>query len=77
MASNKGKFEEAMEKLEGIVAELESGDFSLDESMKKFEQGLKLGNVCKGMLEKAEEKIKLLVENEDGGLEQKEAPDEF
>ncbi|MFQ5512292.1 MAG: exodeoxyribonuclease VII small subunit [Candidatus Krumholzibacteriia bacterium] len=77
MASTKRDFEGSMEKLEKIVSELESGDFSLADSMKKFEEGLKLGSACKEMLDKAEEKVRLLVENDHGDLEEREAGDEL
>ena len=44
-------FEEAMKKLEQITAELEKGDLSLDESVKKFEEGIKLSKECNKILE--------------------------
>ena len=77
MAGSKHNFEEAMTKLEKIVEELEQGDFSLEDSMKKFEQGLELGNVCKGMLDKAEQKVKVLIENAEGELEEKDSSHEL
>ena len=77
MTSAKPNFEEAMTKLEKIVSELEQGDFSLEDSMKKFEHGLELGNVCKEMLDKAEHKVKVLIENAEGGLEEKDSTDEL
>ena len=77
MAGSKSNFEEAMTKLEKIVEELEQGDFSLEVSMKKFDQGLVLGNVCKGMLDKAEQKVKVLIENAEGELEEKDSSHEL
>ncbi len=77
MAGNKRNFEEAMTKLEKIVEELEQGDFSLQDSMKKFEEGLELGNVCKEMLDKAEQKVKVLIENAEGELEEKDSSHEL
>jgi exodeoxyribonuclease VII small subunit len=53
-------FEKAMENLEKIVEELEAKDFSLDNSIKKYEEGIKLVNYCQGSLEKAKGKIELL-----------------
>ena len=47
-------FEASMKKLEKIVDELEKGEYSLEESLQKFEEGLKLGKSCREMLEKAE-----------------------
>lgn len=54
-------FEEAMEKLEKISKELEDGKLTLDESVEKFEEGMKLSKACNDILEKAEKKITMLV----------------
>lgn len=62
-------FEEAMKKLEKIVTELESGDFNLDESVLKFEEGIKIAKQCNNMLENAEKKITILLEK-DGELKE-------
>jgi len=64
--------EASMEKLEQIVTDLESGEFGLEEALKKFEEGLRLGKRCKGILDRAEIRVKQLVENADGELEEKE-----
>ena len=77
MAAKKKGFEESMERLEAIVEELENGEFSLDESIKKFEEGLELGKKCRELLDKADAKIKLLVEGDDGELKEKDAPDDI
>ena len=77
MAGSKRNFEEAMTKLEKIVEELEQGDFSLEDSMKKFEEGLELGNVCKHMLDQAEQKVKVLIENAEGEREEKDSSHEL
>tara|TARA_B100000953_G_scaffold72407_1_gene58491 strand:- start:586 stop:816 length:231 start_codon:yes stop_codon:yes gene_type:complete len=61
-------FEEAFKRLEVIVGNLESGDLSLEESMKLFEEGIGLTDACKSRLEDAEQKIQLLVKNSDGKL---------
>jgi exodeoxyribonuclease VII small subunit len=53
-------FESSLKKLELIVRELESGDVSLDESLKKFEEGIDLYKQCRQTLEGAEKKIKIL-----------------
>lgn len=55
-------FEEAMIELEKIVAELENGDLTLDESMKKFEDGMKASKYCTEILDKAEKKIVTILE---------------
>ena len=56
----KFKLEEELEKLEGLVQELESGKLSLDDSLKHFEQGLEMYKNCKSLLNEAEKKITLL-----------------
>jgi exodeoxyribonuclease VII small subunit len=77
MAKTKFKFEESIRKLETIVDELEKGEFSLEESLKKFEAGLKLGRECREFLDSAETKIRQLVEEKGGDLVEKDAPDEL
>ena len=64
-------FEQSMQDLEKIVTELEKGDLNLDESVKKFEEGMKISKQCNNMLEKAEKKITILLEK-DGELEEKD-----
>ena len=63
-------FEKAIKDLEKIVEELESGDLSLEESLKAFEKGIKLTRQCQGELEKAELKVQKLGE-ENGELKTK------
>ena len=60
-------FEESMENLEKIVTELEKGDLNLDDSIKKFEQGMKISKECNEYLENAEKKITVLI-NENGNV---------
>lgn len=60
-------FEEQMEKLEGIVSELEKGELNLDDSVTKFEEGIKISKECNKILEEAEKKITILI-NEDGKI---------
>lgn len=62
-------FEETIKKLELIVNELEKGNLSLDESVKKFEEGIKLSKLCNEFLNNAEKKINILINNE-GNLEE-------
>ena len=64
MATDK-KFEEMMQELEQISQDLEKGDLSLDESMEKFEEGRALSKKCSEILETAEKKIKILIQDED------------
>ena len=62
------QFEEAFKRLEAIVGNLESGDLSLEESMKLFEEGIGLTEACKSRLEDAEQNSKLLLKDSDGKL---------
>jgi exodeoxyribonuclease VII small subunit len=55
------KFEEAMQKLEDIVNKLEGGKVPLDESLKLFEEGMKLAKFCDDRLKDAESKLSMLV----------------
>lgn len=64
-------FEDIMKSLESIANELESGKLNLDESVERFEEGIKLSKKCNEILNKAEKKISMLVlENEDEIKEQ-------
>ena len=56
--------ESKLNDLEKILEELESGNLELDESLKKFEKGVKLSRECQKTLEEAELKIKVLMGNE-------------
>ncbi len=61
-------FEVAVEKLEGIVKRLEADSTALDDSLKLFEEGVRLSRFCSQKLEEAEQKVLLLVEAREGGL---------
>ncbi len=61
-------FEDKMKKLEEIALELEKGELNLDDSVSKFEEGMKLSKECNKMLEEAEKKITMLIKDEDGNL---------
>jgi len=70
--ANKG-LEESMTRLEKIVAELESGEYTLEESLARFEEGLELGRRCRAILDQAELRIRKLVEvDEEGGRREEE-----
>jgi exodeoxyribonuclease VII, small subunit len=69
-------FEEAMKKLEQITAELEKGDLSLDESVKKFEEGIKLSKECNKILEDSEKRINILINNNGNITEENFLPKE-
>ncbi|MFC1631015.1 exodeoxyribonuclease VII small subunit [Candidatus Omnitrophota bacterium] len=60
------KFEEALKKLEKIVDELESGKISLNDSLKKYEEGVKLSRFCHKTLQTAQKKIQVLTKKDDG-----------
>lgn len=65
------KFEEALKKLEKIVENLEDGNLSLDESLEKYEEGIKLSRLCAKKLEVAKKRVELLMKSEDGSFELK------
>ena len=69
-------FEEAMKKLEQITVELEKGDLSLDESVKKFEEGIKLSKECDKILEDSEKRINILINNDGNITEENFLPKE-
>lgn len=62
-------FEQIMQELEKITAELETENLNLDDSVKKFEQGMQLSKIASKMLEEAEKKITILVEK-NGSVEE-------
>ena len=57
-------FEKNMSNLENIVTELEKGELNLDESISKFEEGIKISKQCNKILEDAEKKITILLEKD-------------
>jgi exodeoxyribonuclease VII small subunit len=64
----KKTFEEALARLEEITHELEAGDLSLEKSLKKFDEGIKLAEFCSAQLTEAKAKVEILLEK-DGKLE--------
>lgn len=65
------RFEEALKKLEKIVEDLEKGELSLDEALKKYQEGIELSRQCSQKLENAKRKIDLLTKNKKGDFELK------
>lgn len=63
-------FEETMKKLETITGELEKGDLNLEESVKKFEEGMELSKKASKILDEAEKKINILIQKEDEIVEE-------
>jgi exodeoxyribonuclease VII small subunit len=66
----KEKFEDALNKLEKIVSKLEEGDIPLEESLKLFEEGIRLSRFCNQKLDEAEKKVEILLKGKNGILKQ-------
>jgi exodeoxyribonuclease VII small subunit len=62
------KFEAALARLAEIVQELEKGDIPLEQSLKLFEEGIKLSRICNKRLEEAERKVEILLKDKDGKI---------
>lgn len=65
------KFETALENLEQVVEQLESGELSLEDALAAFEKGVGLVRYCNQKLSEVEKKIELLVKDKDGKLQLK------
>ena len=61
------EFEKRLKRLEDIVEKMESGELSLDDSLKLFEEGVKLSRDCQSQLTAAEEKVKVLLSIDSDG----------
>lgn len=59
-------FEDSMQELDAIVEQLEAGDLSLNDALKSFERGVKLTRTCRSALDAAQQKVHILVEQDDG-----------
>jgi exodeoxyribonuclease VII small subunit len=66
--AKKEKFEDYLRQVEEAVKSLEGGKIGLEESIEKYEAGIKALKQCYGILEQAEKKIQLLVKEKDGTL---------
>lgn len=66
--SEKFQFEKALADLEKIVEALEGGELTLDEALKKYEEGVRLTRACQSKLQEAEKKIEILSRNLSGEL---------
>jgi len=63
-------FEDAMNQLQQLVETMEKGELSLDDSLKAFEEGVKLTRICQQSLQEAEQKVMILSDKtEDAALE--------
>lgn len=74
MSTTNQSFEEALSRLEKIVAQMESGELKLEESMRLFEEGIGLTKVCHQRLDEVEKKVKQLLKKSSSKGEDGEAP---
>lgn len=68
MAKSEKKFEDELKDLEAVVARIDSGDLSLEESIQAFERGIGLVRVLNHKLDEIEKKVEVLVRNAQGEL---------
>jgi exodeoxyribonuclease VII small subunit len=68
MTKKRIQFEECLAKLEKTVEELERGDLTLDQSLARYEDGVKALRQCYEVLRDAEKRVEVLLKNEDGTL---------
>lgn len=59
-------FEQALERLEHVVAQLESGDVPLEQAIELYQEGMKLSSICSSKLQQVESKIEMLIQTEQG-----------
>jgi len=69
---NNMTFEDAVKKIEDIIKEMENGRLPLEQSLERFEDGIKLVKLCNTKLDNYEKKITLVIEGKDGKLIEKE-----
>jgi exodeoxyribonuclease VII small subunit len=62
----KERFEDALNRLEKIVSKLEDGEIPLEESLKLFEEGIRLSRLCNQKLEEAEKRVEILMKGKNG-----------
>lgn len=63
------KFEDTLKKLEKIVQDLERGELTLDEALKKYQEGVELSRICSQRLDQAKKRVDLLAKNKKGDFE--------
>jgi exodeoxyribonuclease VII small subunit len=68
MAKTRPRFEEQLARLEKIVEELEGGNLTLDDSLARYEEGVKALKKCYEVLREAEKRVEVLLKSEDGAL---------
>lgn len=76
MAERKFNLEEAMQRLEEIISQLENEKLPLEKSLKLYEEGVKLASKCANELEVAKRKIQILQQGKDGDIEVVDVPEE-
>ena len=64
----KERFEDALSRLEKIVTKLEQGDLPLEETLKLFEEGVRLSRICNQKLDEVEKRVEILLKEKDGLL---------
>ena len=62
------EFEAALKKLESIVGNLETGDLSLEQALKQYEEGVRMADICSKRLTEAEKKVEVLMKTSGGKL---------
>ncbi|MBF0376716.1 MAG: exodeoxyribonuclease VII small subunit [Desulfamplus sp.] len=75
--AKKKTFEASLQELENIVSELESGRFSLEDAIKKFETGMKCAKLCEQKLNETEEKIALVMADSNGKITEESFENEY
>jgi len=68
--AKKKTFETSLKELEEIVKEMESGNLSLEDAVKKYESGMEQSKFCLDLLDKTEKKITLLTKDHEGHLKE-------
>jgi len=71
---SKERFEDTFKKLETIVNKLENGDLPLEDSMKLFEEGMRLSKICSQRLTEVQKRVDLLLKGEDGLMKSEPFP---
>jgi exodeoxyribonuclease VII small subunit len=74
--AKKKTFESALNELEEIVKQMESGDLCLEDAVKKYESGMKQSKFCLDLLDKTEKKISLLSKDGNGNIKEELFEDE-
>jgi exodeoxyribonuclease VII small subunit len=61
----KEKFEDALKKLEDILRKMEGGEMTLEESLKAFEEGIRISRICAERLDEAERRVDILLKEDE------------